>query len=114
MNFGKYKSITVKVLIGENTKFEGNILSEDAIKVDGEVVGNIVTTREVIVGEQAVVLGDIQAASLVVAGTVTGNVKLSGQLSIGATGALKGNVKTASMVIEDGGKFHGMSESEDE
>lgn len=108
--FGRVKAITVKVLIGEKTKLEGNILSEDAIKVDGELVGNIITTREVIIGATGHVMGDIACESLVIAGTVEGNVKANGQLAIHATGTLRGNARAASLVIEEGGVFNGLSE----
>ncbi|MGN1059128.1 MAG: polymer-forming cytoskeletal protein [Clostridia bacterium] len=111
MNLKKFKYVSVDVLIGEKTRLTGDLDSESAIKIDGAVQGNIRTAREVILSETAVVEGDIQAGSLIVAGRLTGNATAVDQLLIKETGVLEGNIETGSLVIEEGGMFIGMNRS---
>lgn len=111
MNLKKFKYVSVDVLIGEKTRLTGDLDSESAIKIDGVVQGNIRTAREVILSETAVVEGDVQAGSLIVAGRLTGNATAVDQLLIKETGVLEGNIETGSLVIEEGGVFIGMNRS---
>ena len=111
MNFKKFKYVSVDVLIGEKTTLTGDLVSESAIKIDGTIKGDIVTTREVILTETAHVEGDVRASSLIVAGKLYGNVLASDQLLIKETGSLEGNIETGSLVIEEGGVFMGTNRS---
>ncbi|MBR5236796.1 MAG: polymer-forming cytoskeletal protein [Clostridia bacterium] len=111
MNFKKFKYVSVDVLIGEKTKLTGDLVSESAIKIDGMVKGDITTTREVILTENAQVEGDVRASSLIVAGKLFGNALASDQLLIKETGTLEGDIETGSLVIEEGGVFMGTNRS---
>ncbi len=111
MNLKKFKYVSVDVLIGEKTKLTGDLETESAVKIDGRVCGNIRTTRELILSETAVVEGDVQAGSLILAGRLLGNVTAREQLLIKSTGMLEGNIETGSLVIEEGGVFFGMNRS---
>lgn len=111
MNLKKFKYVSVDVLIGEKTLLTGNLETESAVKIDGRIVGNIQTDREVILSESALVEGDIHAGALIVAGRLTGNVTVTEQLVIKGTGLLEGNIESGSLVIEEGGVFNGMNRS---
>lgn len=111
MNLKKFKYISVDVLIGEKTTLTGDLVSESAIKIDGTILGNITSDKEVILSESAVVSGNICASALIIAGTLTGNVITKNQLLIKATGRLEGDVEAGALVIEEGGVFLGMNRS---
>lgn len=111
MNLKKFKYISVDVLIGEKTTVTGNLETESAVKIDGTIFGNIISSKEVILSESASVQGDITAGSLIIAGKLNGNVVVSDQLVIKSTGSLEGNAETGSLVIEEGGRFSGMNHS---
>ncbi len=100
----------IETIIGCNTTLIGQLQSGGNLRVDGRIDGGIVAGGDVIIGASGIVIGDIQARSLVVAGSVTGNVEATGNLSIHATGQLAGDVRVKSLNIADGGVFQGRSE----
>lgn len=109
MNLKKYKFVNVDVLIGKDTVVKGDLTSHSAVKIDGEVNGDITTDQEVILTETATVKGNIDAKCLIVSGHITGNVQIAEQLVIKDKGLLEGDVEAGSLVIEEGGVFHGMN-----
>lgn len=100
---------TTDTLIGEGTIFEGIIKSEASIRVEGQVVGDIVSTGDVTIGENGSARSNISARDLILAGQLIGNAEVKGKLTIRATGTLIGNLSAHSLLIESGGVFQGKS-----
>ncbi|MFD0588957.1 polymer-forming cytoskeletal protein [Paenibacillus sp. GCM10027627] len=96
-------------LIGEGTVFEGKIKSEAGIRVEGTIIGDIVSSGDVIIGESGSAKSNVTARDLVLAGQLNGNAEIRGKLTICATGVLNGNISAQSLIIEAGGVFNGSS-----
>lgn len=99
-------------LIGEGSRFEGNIKSEAGIRIEGHLAGDIECAGDVTIGERGSAVSNIRARHVVLAGTVTGNIIASGTLTIKATGRLVGDLSAQELSIEAGGVFHGSSKME--
>ncbi len=95
-------------IIGRNTVLEGTLKSSGSVRVDGEMLGNITTDGEVIIGQEAKTEGDIKSSNIEISGSVEGNIDSDGCLKIYETGSLFGNIEVKSFVIEEGGVFEGM------
>ena len=93
--------------LGKNTSFEGKIGFEGMARLDGKFDGEIFSGDILIVGENAVINGEINVDTLVVDGKVSGNVSATGKIEIHSTGRLYGNITAPSLVIEEGGLFDG-------
>ena len=93
--------------LGKNTSFEGKIGFEGMARLDGKFDGEIFSGDILIVGENAVINGEINVDTLVVDGKVSGNVSATGKIEIHSTGRLFGNITAPSLVIEEGGLFDG-------
>ncbi|MFF2886514.1 polymer-forming cytoskeletal protein [Paenibacillus sp. NPDC057967] len=106
---GKINPDTTDTLIGEGTIFEGKIKSEASIRIEGSIIGDIMSSGDVIVGENGVANSNITARDLVLAGQLNGDVEARGKLTICATGVLNGNITAQSLIIESGGVFNGSS-----
>ncbi|MFD2613861.1 bactofilin family protein [Paenibacillus gansuensis] len=96
-------------LVGEGTIFDGKIVSEAGVRIEGQVTGGIDCQGDVAVGENGVVKSSISAREVTIAGAVHGNVTAKGKLTILASGKLFGNTNAASFIIEEGGIFQGVS-----
>ncbi len=94
-------------LIGPNSTFTGNIEADGSVRVDGELIGDIVVTGDVYIGEQAVVKGNIEAANVNLAGTLEGNMTVKGILKILTTAKLYGDIMVKSFVVDEGALFQG-------
>jgi cytoskeletal protein CcmA (bactofilin family) len=94
-------------VLGQTTSIVGELHSDDDIRVEGTVDGNILTSRDLIIGPNAEVKGDLQGRVVRVEGRVTGNVRATGVLEIGSNGQLVGDIVAAALRIDDGGGFRG-------
>jgi cytoskeletal protein CcmA (bactofilin family) len=86
---------------------EGNLSTEGDLRIDGTVTGNIICKKRLVIGEHALVQGDIVCSSLDIAGKVNGNVKAKKDLHLRQTATLKGNVIAANFVVEPQANFTG-------
>jgi cytoskeletal protein CcmA (bactofilin family) len=108
-NSGKINPDSTDTLVGEGTTFEGKIKSEAGIRVEGTVIGDIVSNGDVIIGEKGCANSNISARDLVLAGELNGDANVRGKLTICSTGVMNGNLTAASLIIEAGGIFNGNS-----
>ncbi len=97
----------IENILGVNTRFKGDLISDGNIRIDGLYEGNVETAGNVIIGPDARVIANIEASAVQVWGAVEGKITARGRLEILATGRVFGNVEVASMLIDDGGVFRG-------
>jgi cytoskeletal protein CcmA (bactofilin family) len=83
----------------------GNLNSEGEIQVDGVVDGDIFT-RSLMVGEAAVIKGEINADSLIVHGTVNGQIKAR-SVSLMKSAHVVGDILHEDLSIEKGAFLEG-------
>lgn len=86
---------------------DGNIYSPNIYADSPNIKGNIYCNEQLRIGENAVVTGDIEAKSVIVAGTVRGNITTSGLTVITDTAQITGNIKTKSLQIAAGAVVRG-------
>ena len=84
----------------------GNLLSEGDIQVDGKVEGHI-RCRQLIVGKDAIINGDVVAEEVVVRGKVKGVIRAN-RVKLQDTACVESDVFfLKSLAIEDGASFEG-------
>lgn len=94
--------------IGPNVTIDGELRSEESLRVDGKVSGLIVLREgELTVGKGAQVDADIRCARVLVLGTVNGNVAASERIELGVTARVTGSLSANRIVIIDGASFSG-------
>ena len=96
-------------IISSGVKIEGKITTNGNIRVDGELLGDITSQNNVIVGESGQVNGQINADLITIGGKVAGTVRAKEKLVLDAKGNLKGDIFTKTLVIEAGAIFEGKS-----
>lgn len=94
-------------LIATGTTILGDVNSENDVRIDGKVVGNILAKGRVVLGEYAVVDGTITAINAEIAGSVNGSLQISEVTLIKATGKILGDLTTLKLVVEPGAVFSG-------
>lgn len=110
------KVIEVQTLLSEDAVFTGNLTLQGTAKIDGKFEGDIVSRQDVVVGEKAVINGNLTCRNAIVSGHVTGDILSSGQISLTATAVLYGNITYEALVIDEGAVFSGnctLSKKED-
>ena len=100
--------------IGITGCVQGNLDAKETVEIlfdddtgEAEIVGNITGTN-VTIDRGCVVIGDIEAETLVLKGMVKGNIDVKGRLEMLNGAKVKGSIKSRSMVMEDGAMLDGM------
>ncbi|MBM4340052.1 MAG: polymer-forming cytoskeletal protein [Deltaproteobacteria bacterium] len=101
------RSNKIESLVGEDAKFNGDLVIKGTIRVDGNVSGNI-DVDWLILGEKAFLEGDVKACGVVVAGKIRGNIEAKEIVSIKSKGHVKGNIRTAKLSVDEGAVLDGM------
>lgn len=96
-------------ILAEGTRIEGTVVLDKVSRVHGTVVGELRATEGslVILGESAVVEGDLKVDSVMIDGFVRGDVDARTRVTVSSTGRVVGNIRTPSLVVEFGAHFEG-------
>ena len=94
-------------ILNRGIHIEGNLRAEGDIRIDGTLNGNLVCQGRLVIGEHAVIQGDIVAENIDMAGKVTGHIRVRDTLYLRETAELTGDVTVAKFVVEPQAKFVG-------
>lgn len=94
-------------IIAYGMKVHGDIDTSGVIKVEGAIEGTIRGARQVLVGRQGEVKGDVHAKEVVIGGKVDGTVHATERVEIQGTSSVNGDIYTKSIIVLEGGKING-------
>jgi cytoskeletal protein CcmA (bactofilin family) len=101
------KSDKVIAFLGNKAEFEGNLSYHGAVRIDGHFKGEISSDGTLIVGEKALIEGNIHCSHVVVNGEVQGNITANERVAIHAPGKVFGDIFAPGVVIGEGVIFEG-------
>jgi cytoskeletal protein CcmA (bactofilin family) len=104
----------IETIIGKNCEVKGGLIGKGGIRVDGKVEGSVISEDQVIIGEFAVVKGDISGTHVIISGRVNGDVTAKTKLEILHTGKLYGDICAPKLAMAEGVVFQGACEMEKE
>ena len=93
--------------ISAGTIIKGEILSPCDIRIDGTFEGKIQSKGRVVIGESALIKGDIICDSIDLWGKVEGNVFVKDTLSLKQGCSVNGNLNVRKLSVELGSTFNG-------
>lgn len=94
-----------KLIIGGTVK--GNINAGEIYANAAKVEGVVVAEGSVKIGVGSIVVGDISAASAMIAGAVNGDIDVHGPVIVDSTAVIMGNIKSRSVQINNGAVIEG-------
>lgn len=94
-------------LIGQGTVITGDLTCKGDIRIDGEIVGNVISMAKVVIGSSGLVKGDVIGTNADISGQLTGDVTVNDTLFLKSTAVLKGNIVTNKLIVESGAVFTG-------
>ncbi len=93
--------ISINTVIGPESSISGNLNLVGFIRIDGNIEGNIETTGNIIIGENARVKGDITAKSAIIGGIVLGSVLAVDGVQLLSTSVVIGDIITTKLRAEE-------------
>ncbi len=100
--------VDVKGKLEITGSIKGNSKAADVYADTAKIVGEIVSTGPVKIGQSSVVKGNITAKSAVLAGAVKGDIDVQGPVILDTTAIIMGNIKSKSIQINNGAVIEGM------
>lgn len=98
-------------LLGEGASFDGKLLFEGRVRIDGKFQGEIASDDVLVIGERAEVEAKIEVGSLIVlGGTLRGEVRAQKTVELHAPAKVFGNITAPQLVIDRGVQFEGRSQ----
>ena len=109
--FNKKKQPPIRSLIAQGSLIEGNFKFSEGLRVDGEVVGNIMARADapsmLVVSETAVVQGELRADHIIINGSVNGPVYAAVLLELQPKARIRGDVHYAALEMHQGAIIDG-------
>jgi len=98
------QSFSMQVInnIGAGTTIEGEIKTEGDLRIDGKIIGNILSKGRLVTGPRSVITGDIVCVNGNIDGTVKGNIQVSETLKVTKTAIIDGNITSKKLVVDEG------------
>jgi cytoskeletal protein CcmA (bactofilin family) len=95
----------VPSIISADLRIKGTIDSEGEVQFDGKMEGNL-RSASLIIGEKAVIDGDIVANDVTIRGRVNGNIRAR-MVKLSGTAHVKGDILQKSLSVETGAVLDG-------
>lgn len=106
---GSEKSVSTggATLIAAGTTLKGDISSNNDLRIDGTVAGNIYCKAKVVIGSSGTIEGDVEGNQCDVVGKVSGNIKVKDLLQLRGDCKVTGNIYAGKLQVEPTATFNG-------
>ena len=94
-------------VIDDRLTIRGELDTDGTVRVDGHIEGAMHRAGALIVGARGEIIGDVEAAEVVVAGTVRGNVHATGRIEVEPGASVHGEIRANAMLLREGAIIHG-------
>jgi cytoskeletal protein CcmA (bactofilin family) len=98
----------ISAFLGAGTQYHGQFNFQGVVRIDGGVIGDIISDGTLVLGEEGYVEGRIRVAELITSGRIVGDVEASQRVVFNTSSNLCGNLTTPIVVIEDGAVINGL------
>jgi len=100
----------IRAFLGEGTQFKGVLSFAGAVRIDGQLEGEIVGDEMLVIGEPGVVKAEIEVGTLVVSGRVEGTIVAKQRVELLRPSQVAGTIRTPCLVVSEGAVFNGNCE----
>ncbi|WP_291786149.1 polymer-forming cytoskeletal protein [Cecembia sp.] len=94
-------------VISKETQIKGDIVAQGNIRIEGAVEGAVKSKSKIVIGESALIKGNLSSAEAEISGKVDGQVICSDVLYLKKTALVLGDIVTNKLVVENGATFNG-------
>lgn len=92
----------IKAFLGPGSQFEGKLVFNEIVRLDGGFRGEITSHDTLIVGESAEIQADVQVGTLIMSGRFKGSIKAKTRVELRAPAQVEGTIETPALSVEEG------------
>jgi cytoskeletal protein CcmA (bactofilin family) len=93
--------------IASDMKITGDVTCSGVIRIEGQVEGSVKGARQVLIGRQGMVKGDVSAREAIIGGRIEGSVTATERVEVQGTALINGDLFAKSMLVQEGGRING-------
>jgi cytoskeletal protein CcmA (bactofilin family) len=109
--FSKKKQPPIRTLIGEGTQIQGELRFADGLRIDGEVIGDVIAAGEapsiLVISEKARVTGRVRGGHVIINGQVNGPIQSDELLELQPQARIVGDVRYEVLEMHQGATIDG-------
>jgi cytoskeletal protein CcmA (bactofilin family) len=95
------QGLEATTVVGSDTIITGTIRTRGTVWIDGRVEGDICTDDLLMIGEGAIVVGNIYAGSVICRGMIVGDIVASEEVELLESASLNGTVRAPVFSVDD-------------
>lgn len=108
---GRKKPPVIRSLVGEGMQVKGHLFFADGLRVDGEVLGDVIAQGEgpslLVISENARVHGKVKAGHVIINGEVLGQVLAANLLELQPKARVVGDIRYELLEMHQGAMVEG-------
>ena len=104
---GEKKGGGLRTIIGKETYIEGRLSVQSSVRIDGIIIGEVISTDTIVIGEDGNIRGDVISENVIIGGKVEGNVYATNRVVLETKSAVKGDLISPNVTISEGTIFNG-------
>jgi cytoskeletal protein CcmA (bactofilin family) len=101
---------SAKNILNSDVEIKGNLKFAGELTFEGKLDGEIHSDGTLLLGDSAIINGNINAAAVVVRGKVNGNISAKEKIDIKSKAEVFGDIRSSKLAIEEGVTFVGKTE----
>ena len=101
-------------LVSAGTTLTGDLRSENDLRIDGTIKGNVFCSAKIIIGSTGVVEGNIQCVQADISGRVVGDIDAKELLQLHDKCQVEGNIKASKLQVEPTAIFNGRCQMQEQ
>ena len=94
-------------IIAAGMRITGDIETSGTIKVDGRIEGSVTGARQMMLGRNGAIHGNLHAGEVVIGGLVDGAIVADERLELQGSAIVNGDIETKSIVVLEGACING-------
>jgi len=94
-------------IIAAGMRITGDIDTTGTLKIDGRIEGSVVGARQLMLGRNGAIHGNVHAGEVVIAGLVDGAIVAEERLELQSSAIVTGDIETKSIVVLEGAQING-------
>jgi len=94
-------------IIAAGMRIAGDIETNGTLKVDGRIEGSVLGARQMMLGRNGAIQGNVHAGEVVVGGLVDGAIVADERLELQSSAVVNGDIDTKSIVVLEGARING-------
>ncbi|OHB27765.1 MAG: hypothetical protein A2X84_10365 [Desulfuromonadaceae bacterium GWC2_58_13] len=97
----------IKAFLGPGSQFEGKLLFDEIVRIDGVFRGEILSKDTLIIGQTADIQAEVTVGTLIMSGRFRGNIKAANKVELRAPAQVDGSIETPVLIVEEGVTLNG-------